>query len=55
MTDNGKDLHSGCVTQILGELAITQDFAGAYHGDHKPFIERFNRSLKAFLGKFRAQ
>jgi transposase InsO family protein len=49
--DNGKDLHSEYVTSLLCDLSITQIFAAAFRGDHKPYIERFNRSLKAFLLK----
>jgi transposase InsO family protein len=49
--DNGKDFHSGDVAALLAELSITQVFAGVYRGDHKPFVERFFRTLKAFLRK----
>jgi transposase InsO family protein len=49
--DNGKDLHSEDVTALLCDFSITQIFAAAFRGDHKPYIERFNRSLKAFLLK----
>jgi transposase InsO family protein len=49
--DNGKDFHSFAVAALLADLSITQIFAGVYRGDHKPFIERFFRTLKAFLRK----
>lgn len=49
--DNGKDLHSGEVSAILNDLGITQAFAGTFRGDHKPFIERWFRTFKAFLRK----
>jgi transposase InsO family protein len=49
--DNGKDLHSEYVTALLSDLSITQIFAAAFKGDHKPYVERVNRSLKAFLLK----
>ena len=50
-TDNGKDFHANDFIQLVGELGITLVFAGAYRGDHKPFIEKFNRTLKTFLRK----
>jgi transposase InsO family protein len=49
--DNGKDLHSADVLAATGDLNIVHVFAGAYHGDHKPFVERFIRTVKAFLRK----
>jgi transposase InsO family protein len=51
--DNGKDFHSKDVSALLSDLSITQVFAGVYRGDHKPFVERFFRTLKAFLRKIR--
>jgi transposase InsO family protein len=51
--DNGKDFHSKDVSALLSDLLITQQFAGVYRGDHKPFVERFFRTLKAFLRKIR--
>jgi len=50
--DNGKDLHSNTVASAMSDLGITQVFAGVYRGDHKPYIERFFRTFKAFLRKF---
>ncbi|UPJ53415.1 DDE-type integrase/transposase/recombinase [Bradyrhizobium sp. 200] len=49
--DNGKDLHARDVLAATGDLNIIHAFAGAYHGDHKPFIERFIRTFKAFWRK----
>jgi hypothetical protein len=49
--DNGKDLHAHMITALTTQLNIVHAFAGAYRGDHKPYIERFNRTLKAFLRK----
>ncbi|MCP3399894.1 hypothetical protein [Bradyrhizobium sp. CCGB20] len=51
--DNGKDFHSKDVSAFLSDLLITQQFAGVYRGDYKPFVERFFRTLKAFLRKIR--
>ncbi|QDP26160.1 DDE-type integrase/transposase/recombinase [Bradyrhizobium cosmicum] len=51
--DNGKDFHSKDVSALLSDLLITQQFAGVYRGDHKPFVERFFRTLKAYLRKIR--
>jgi putative transposase len=51
--DNGKDLHSGDIARLLADLNVVQRFAGAYKGEQKPFIERFFRTLKAFLRKIR--
>ncbi|MBR0689860.1 transposase family protein [Bradyrhizobium manausense] len=52
--DNGKDLHAKDVMAATGEINVRHAFAGAYHGDHKPYIERFIRTLKAFFRKTRA-
>jgi hypothetical protein len=49
--DNGKDLHSADVLATTGDLNVIHAFAGAYHGDHKPYVERFIRTAKAFLRK----
>lgn len=51
VTDNGKDLHCGDLAAVFADLTITQHFAGAYKGEHKPFIERFIRTFKAYLRK----
>lgn len=51
VTDNGKDLHSGDLAAVFKDLTVTQQFAGAYMGEHKPFVERFFRTLKAYLRK----
>jgi transposase InsO family protein len=49
--DNGKDLHAKDVLAATGDLNIIHEFAGVFHGDHKPFIERFFRTAKSLLRK----
>lgn len=50
--DNGKDFHSKDVTQTLSELSIDVGYAGIYRPDQKPFVERFNRTIKLWMLKF---
>jgi hypothetical protein len=49
--DNGKDLHAKDVLAATGDFNIIHVFAGVFHGDHKPYVERFIRTVKAFLKK----
>lgn len=50
--DNQADNHGPDQDAAMADLDIESGYAGAYRGDHKESIERFNRKLKKFWRKF---
>jgi putative transposase len=50
--DNQADNHGKDQDAMMADMDIENGYAGAYRGDHKESIERFNRKLKKWWRKF---